>query len=72
MQLGEGEVTLKNTGNLPAVGVNVARPGHLDTFTVEDNYFWLDAGETRTLKVSDTKGLAVGAWNTGTSQGLPP
>ena len=57
------EAVVKNTGNLPAVAVNVSRPGHLDTFFVSDNYFWLDAGETATLEVSSVEGLEVSAWN---------
>lgn len=56
-------VTVTNTGNLPAVAVNVARPGRLDTFRVSDNYFWLDAGESKTVEVSDSQGLTVSAWN---------
>ena len=56
-------VIVSNTGKLPAVAVDVSRPGHLDTFTVSDNYFWLDAGETATVEVNDVDGLAVSAWN---------
>ena len=56
-------VIVANTGDLPAVAVDVARPGHLDSFTVSDNYFWLDAGETATVEVSDVDGLVVSAWN---------
>ncbi len=60
----QGEsVTVSNTGDLPAAAVDVSRPGHLDTFTVSDNYFWLDAGETVTVEVSDADGLVVSAWN---------
>jgi len=54
-----------NTGDLPAVGVAVLRPGYLDTFTADDNYFWLDAGEGKAVRVSDTDGLTVEAWNGG-------
>ena len=57
------EAVVKNTGDLPAVAVNVSRPGHLDTFFVSDNYFWLDAGETATLEVSSVEGLEVSSWN---------
>ena len=56
-------VAVHNSGALPAVAVDVARPGHLDSFTVSDNYFWLDAGETATVEVNDVDGLVVGAWN---------
>lgn len=56
-------VTVANTGRAPALAVNVARPGQLDTFTVSDNYFWLDPGECRTVVVNDVRGLSVSAWN---------
>ena len=58
-----GAVVVTNTGTLPAVGVNVGRPGHLDTFTASENYLWLDAGERRTIRVDTLDGLSVGAWN---------
>lgn len=54
---------VSNIGGLPAAAVDVSRPSHLDTFTVSDNYFWLDAGETATVEVSETDGLVVSAWN---------
>ena len=57
------DIIVRNTGSLPAVAVDVSRPGYLDTFTVSDNYFWLDAGETVTVEVSDVDGLVVSAWN---------
>ena len=56
-------VSVRNTGDLPAVAVDVSRPGHLDSFTVSDNYFWLDASETAAVDVSDADGLVVSAWN---------
>ena len=58
-----GKVRVENTGALPAVAVLVLRPGHLDTFTISDNYFWLDAGESVELEANDTTGLTVSAWN---------
>jgi beta-mannosidase len=58
-----GRVTVANTGKLPAVGVEVSRPGHAHGFTVSDNYLWLDPGETRGMAANATEGLAVGAWN---------
>jgi beta-mannosidase len=63
LTVGAGVAAVQNTGRLPAVAVNVARPGHLDTFTVSDNYFWLDPGETRTVDVDAADGLTVSAWN---------
>jgi beta-mannosidase len=58
-----GRVTVANTGALPAVGVEVSRPGHAHDFTVSDNCLWLDPGETRGMAANATEGLAVGAWN---------
>lgn len=48
-------VTVKNVGDLPAVGVEILCGDHTDTFVTEDNFFWLNPGETVTLKVSDGK-----------------
>lgn len=63
MKAEDGRVIVTNTGLLPAVGVHVVRPGHLDTFTASDNYFWLDAGESYKLQVSEIRGLKLDAWN---------
>jgi beta-mannosidase len=63
MEVRGSKVVLTNTGALPAVAAHVARPGHLDTFTASDNYFWLDAGESRTVRVNTPAGLAAAAWN---------
>ncbi|MHB1454082.1 MAG: glycosyl hydrolase 2 galactose-binding domain-containing protein [Saccharofermentanales bacterium] len=63
MSIQEGAVVIKNTGRLPAVAVNVSRPGHQDTFTVSDNFFWLDPGEEKIVAVSQTVEIEVGAWN---------
>jgi len=57
-------VMVRNDGQLPAVGVNVCRPGHLDTFFVEDNYFWLEPDEARRIAVNTTDGVVVKGWNT--------
>ncbi len=64
-------VIIANTGALPAAAVDVSRPGYLDNFTVSDNYFWLDAGETTTVEVSDVGGLVVSAWNAGAVKAAP-
>ena len=65
----EGDkAVVKNTGPLPAVGVNIARPGHMDTFQPEDNFFWLEPGETKSVKVNDTNGLVVKGWNVETGE----
>ena len=63
MEVDDKRVTVTNSGKLPAVAVNIARPGHLDTFRVSDNYFWLDAGEAKTVEVYEIEGLNISAWN---------
>ena len=62
-RVGDGEVVVKNDGKLPAVGVSVSRPGHLDTFATEESYFWLEPGEAKNIAVSTTNGVVVEAWN---------
>lgn len=62
-QLSGNKVTVTNTGSLPAVGVMVQRPGHLDSFLPSDNCLWLDAGQSRVIEVNDRGGLMVEAWN---------
>jgi hypothetical protein len=61
----DGKAVLTNTGKLPAVAVSVARPGHADTFHAGANFFWLDAGESKTVDVTDTSGLKLEGWNIG-------
>ena len=63
METGHGEIIVRNKGELPAVGVNVSRPGHQDMFTASESYFWLDPGESRSIAVDTIDGAAVEAWN---------
>jgi beta-mannosidase len=63
MEVQDRQVVVTNEGALPGVGVHIDRPGHLDTFTADDNYFWLNPGETHVIQVNETKGLALSAWN---------
>ena len=63
MRVNGNEVVVKNEGELPAAAVNVARPGHLDSFRASDNFFWLDAGEEHAIAVNEPDGLTVEAWN---------
>jgi hypothetical protein len=63
LQASENHVIVRNAGKLPAVGVNVSRPGHLDTFFTEENYFWLEPGEAWKVAVNTTDGVVVDAWN---------
>jgi beta-mannosidase len=60
---GGPRVTVTNTGSLPAVAVEISRSGHGDTFAAEDNFFWLDAGERRTVATYSSGRLKVTAWN---------
>lgn len=62
-KIGHNFISVKNEGPLPGVGVEISRPGHLDELTVEDNYFWLLPGESRSLQINSTEGLTVKAWN---------
>ncbi len=64
-------VTVINTGARPAVAVSIACPGHSDTFTVSDSYFWLNAGEEKTIEVNRSSPLEVSAWNAGIEGGKP-
>jgi len=56
-------VTVKNRGTKPAVGVNIQHRENSETFTIEDNFFWLEPQEEKALKVNSTRDLEVGAWN---------
>lgn len=58
-----GKVYLKNTSSVPAVGVTVECPLNDEVFTVSDNVFWLEAGETVCLDVNITDGLEIKAFN---------
>jgi beta-mannosidase len=57
------QVTIVNQGSLPAVAVHVEHPGHLDTFTVSDGYFWMEPGEKKVVEVNENQDLRVKAWN---------
>ena len=63
LQVEGNAVVVSNIGGVPAVAAQVLRPGHLDTFTIDDNYFWLDAGESKKLMVNESQGLVAGALN---------
>jgi beta-mannosidase len=54
---------VKNTGVLPAVGVNINSPGNADKFTASDNFFWLEAGEAAEVNVNIIENLTIDAWN---------
>lgn len=63
IEMQDKKVKVKNTGLLPAVGVNIQCPGKADSFTVSDNFFWLDPGEIHVIDVNITDHLVVDAWN---------
>ncbi len=50
-------VTIENTGNKPAVGVQLEVPATSDTTTLGDNYIWLNPGET--VKIPVSNGAAI-------------
>lgn len=67
------EYTIKNTGSVPAFGVNFLCPSVSDTVTISDNYFWLDAGETKKATVSSTEGIeGVAAFNAADETDVTP
>ena len=46
-------ITVKNSSDIPAIAVNFDVGSASDTFRPDDNYFWLEPGETYTFSVSD-------------------
>lgn len=63
------EIEVRNTGNVPAVGVELyseSQDVESAIFVASDNFFWLDAGESRWIGVIDTRPLQVKAWNSNT------
>jgi beta-mannosidase len=62
-KIDSNDILVKNEGNLPAVAVNITRPGHMHTFTPSDNYFWLDPGEIRRIQTNLNQDIVINAWN---------
>lgn len=52
-----------NRGHLPAVAVHLAVKDQMHEFKPDDNYFWLEPGETRHVKTNIAAGVEVSAWN---------
>ncbi len=69
MHVEDGNAAITNDGAMPAVAVHIQRPGHADTFMANDNYFWLNPGETVTVGVNEPDGLTIAAWNADKEQG---
>jgi beta-mannosidase len=63
LRTSDGAVLVTNEGGVPALGVNVSQPGHADTFLAEENFFWLDPGESKRVGVNSTEGLELSGWN---------
>ncbi len=63
MEIQGNKAIVKNTGTLPAVGVNIQCQGKADKFTASDNFFWLDPGESHAIEVNITDNLTLNAWN---------
>lgn len=56
--------TITNTGNYPAVGVHFDCAAVSNTFIPEDNYFFMNPGETKTVSVNSTQGVdGISFWN---------
>lgn len=56
-------VTIVNHSSYPAVGVTLSVPGQQHLLTLSDNYLWLDAGETRTIKLNRDEKARLTWWN---------
>ena len=59
----EGNVCVfRNTGGRPAVNVHFVCPKASDRFVAEDNWFWLEPGETKRVWVSDPEAIERIDW----------
>jgi hypothetical protein len=63
LEIRGNNAVVKNTGRVPAAGVNIQAPGRADKFVASDNFFWLDAGESAQVEVNITTELRADAWN---------
>lgn len=63
----KGDVaTVANLGDKPAVGVNFTADETVCGFNPDDNYFWLDVGETRQIHAQSFEGIkGASCWNNG-------
>lgn len=61
-QTGE-TLTITNTSDIPAVGVTINVDGEENTLTLSDNYLWLDAHESVTIKMNTRKEATMTWWN---------
>ncbi len=61
-----GVMTVSVTGSKPAYQIAIEAPGSEEFMTYEDNFFWLEPGESRDIKISMRKHVGkirVSAWN---------
>ncbi len=73
VEAGRSSLVITNTGQLPAVNVQIEDPESSDSLRLEDGCFWLDPGESRKLavevmpnvsgEVHKPRVLTVQAWN---------
>ncbi|MBB6670114.1 LamG-like jellyroll fold domain-containing protein [Cohnella nanjingensis] len=68
-QSGNGVITVTNTGNKPAVAVSFDVEDISDEFMADDDFFWLEPGESKTVPVNTTSIDSVSAWNADAAAG---
>lgn len=60
----DGTYVIRNTGTVPAVNVHFVCPRVSDRLVADDNFFWLDPGEVKRVKVNLVEGIdRVACWN---------
>lgn len=56
-------LVLKNTSEVPAVGINIEVPEYSDRLNLSDNFLWLNAGEEITITMNTDKKASVSWFN---------
>lgn len=65
--------TITNTGDNPAINVHFDCADVSTTFRPEDNYFWLEPGESKEVRVNSTQGVkGITSWNYAVQDDTPP
>jgi len=61
------KIAIQNTGDRPAYQASLAVPNHEEFMRYSDNFFWLEAGETRVVDVctslKELPDIEASAWN---------
>jgi beta-mannosidase len=57
------KILIRNTGEHPAVGVNLKCQDFEDQFTASENYFWLNPNEEKIIEVNLDGEIEVDCWN---------